>query len=168
MTNAPLSNVCVRTVAPADVDRCAAIEVACFPPEEAASPERVAQRATEFARGFVVGELDGTVYGMVNSAATHRPDLADEAFKALVGHEPGGANLVIFSLAVHPEFQGRSLSTPLMNAYLDRARQDGRSAVLLLCKERLVPYYARLGFIDRGPSASTHGGARWHEMAVTL
>ncbi|QDU83699.1 Acetyltransferase (GNAT) family protein [Planctomycetes bacterium Pla163] len=164
----PTTPVIVRTVAPADVERCAAIEAACFPPEEAASPERVAQRATAFARGFLVAELDGVLFGMANGAASHRPDLADEEFKALVGHEPDGANLVIFSLAVHPDFQGRSLSTPLVNAYLERAREDGRRAVLLLCKERLVPYYARFGFIDRGLSASTHGGARWHEMAVTL
>jgi predicted N-acetyltransferase YhbS len=168
VTNASSSNVLVRTVTPVDVERCAAIEAACFPPEEAASPERVAQRATTFARGFLVAELDGVVYGMVNGAASHRPDLADEEFKALVGHEEDGANLVIFSLAVHPDFQGRSLSTALVNAYLERAREDGRRAVLLLCKERLVPYYARFGFVDRGLSASTHGGARWHEMAVTL
>ena len=162
------ARVLVRRVEPRDVERCAAIEAACFPPEEAASPERVAQRAREFPDGFLVAELDGEVYGMVNGGASHAPDLADEDFKALIGHAPGGANLVIFSVAVHPDLQGRGLSTPLMEAYLARADAAGRAATLLLCKAPLVPYYARFGFIDRGHSSSTHGGARWHEMARAL
>lgn len=161
-------SVHVRTVRPEDVERCAAIEAACFPPEEAASPERVAQRARTFPEGFLVAELCGEVIGMVNGGASHAPDLADETFKALAGHEPDGAHLVIFSIAILPELQAHGLSTPLLVAYLERARTSGRRSVLLLCKERLVPYYARFGFVDRGPSASTHGGARWHEMALTL
>lgn len=161
----PIARVLVRPVEARDVERCAAIEAACFPPEEAASPERVAQRAREFRSGFLVAELDGEVYGMVNGGASDAPDLADEDFKALIGHEPGGAHLVIFSVAVHPSLQGRGLSTPLLRAYLERADAEGRTLTLLLCKEHLVPYYARFGFVDRGPSSSTHGGARWHEMA---
>ena len=47
-------------------------------------------------------------------------------------------------------------------------RTQGRKRVLLLCKEALTPFYARLGFVDRGPSASTHGGALWREMALAL
>lgn len=160
------ARVVVRRVEPRDVPRCAAIEAACFPPSEAASAERVAQRAREFADGFLVAELDGHVYGLINGAASHAPDLTDEAFKALAGHEPDGAHLVVFSVAVVPELQGRGLSTPLVRTYLERARAAGRRSVLLLCKQRLVPYYARFGFADRGPSTSTYGGARWHEMAL--
>lgn len=159
------ARVRVRRVEARDVERCAAIEAAAFPPEEAASPERVALRAREFPAGFLVAELDGAIVGMINAGASDAPDLADEDLKALIGHEEGGANLVIFSVAVHPEFQGRGLSTPLMRAFCERADADGRASTLLLCKSPLVPYYARFGFVDRGPSASNHGGARWHEMA---
>lgn len=154
----------VRSVRPADVAACAALEAACFPEAEAASPERVAQRAATFPDGFVVLELDGQVVGMVNSAASDQPDLADEELKGLVGHDPRGANLVVFSVAVHPRLQGRGWSRPLLEGYLQRARELGKRAVLLLCKQHLVPYYARFGFVDRGRSASTHGGAVWHEM----
>jgi hypothetical protein len=28
--------------------------------------------------------------------------------------------------------------------------------------------YERFGFVHMGESASTHGGAAWHEMALTL
>ncbi|MEZ5979490.1 MAG: GNAT family N-acetyltransferase [Planctomycetota bacterium] len=160
--------VLVRGVRPEDVATCAALEAACFPPEEAASPERVALRAREFPQGFLVLELDGELVGMANGGATNAPDLADEEFKALVGHEPGGTDLVLFSLAVHPRHQGRGLSKTLLNCYLDRARESGRRRVLLLCKEHLVPYYSRFGFVDAGRSTSNHGGSKWHEMRTDL
>jgi len=158
----------VRSVRAGDVATCAALEAACFPPAEAASPERVAQRAAQFPDGFVVLELDGRVIGMVNAAASDQPDLADEELKALVGHDPAGAELVVFSVAIHPDFQGRGWARPLMEGFLARARELEKTAVLLLCKQHLVPFYACFGFADAGRSASTHGGAVWHEMRADL
>lgn len=158
----------VRSVAANDVAACAALEAACFPPAEAASLERIAQRAAQYSDGFVVLELDGRLIGMVNAAAADHPNLADEELKALVGHDPDGAELVVFSVAIHPDFQGRGWARPLMEGFLARARALGKSAVLLLCKQHLVPFYARFGFVDAGRSASTHGGAVWHEMRAEL
>lgn len=158
----------VRTVTASDIPACARIEAACFPPEEAASPEKLAKRAALYPDGFVVGVLDGEVVGFANGAATHQPDLADEAFKDLVGHDPTGTALVIFSLTVRPDLQGRGLSRPLLEGFLSRAKALRKERVLLLCKAHLVPYYARFGFVDLGRSASTHGGAVWHEMRLDL
>jgi predicted N-acetyltransferase YhbS len=52
-----------------------------------------------------------------------------------------------------------------LQRYFQEAEEDGRAAILLLCKSKLIPYYQRFGFVDRGKSASTHGGFEWHEMA---
>ncbi len=53
--------------------------------------------------------LKGKVIGFINCAATDKPDLADEAFKDMIGHDPAGKKLVIFSVAVTPEYQKRGV-----------------------------------------------------------
>ena len=39
---------------------------------------------------------------------------------------------------------------------------------MLTCKERLIGFYARFGFVDEGVSASTHGDVVWHQMRLTF
>ncbi|MDY6059197.1 MAG: GNAT family N-acetyltransferase, partial [Candidatus Fimenecus sp.] len=37
----------------------------------------------------------------------------------------------------------------------------------LTCKDKLLPFYARLGFVDEGVTdKSTHGNAVWHQMRI--
>ena len=158
-------DITIRQVRPADLDACCAVETAAFPADEAASPDRVRQRLDAYPQGFLVAERAGRLIGLVMSGATHQPDLADEALKDMVDHDPQGAHLVVFSVAVHPLEQGRGLGGLLVEAILTRAFDHlGKTSVLLLCKETLVAFYQRYGFVEVGPSASTHGGARWIEM----
>lgn len=158
----------IRNVEMKDVEACAAIEEACFEPSEAASEAKIRLRAELFPHGFIVGELDGNIIGMVNSGATPKDDITDEALKAMTGHDPEGQNLVIFSMAIAPDFQGKGYSRPLMESFIDRARAQGRSKILLICKDHLVDYYARFGFDYGGKSKSTHGGFEWHEMVYSV
>lgn len=159
----------IRQVSIRDLDACHHIESRCFSASEAAARATLKKRIRTFPVGFLVGESgEGQVVGQVNSGATHQDDLADEAFKQLIGHDPEGKNLVIFSLSVLPDFQGRGIALQLMKEFIRRAEKDGRSAILLLCKQNLIAFYQRFGFIDRGRSNSTHGGAQWHEMVLTL
>ena len=40
---------------------------------------------------------------------------------------------------------------------------------VLTCKERLIAYYAKFGFVAEGVSEkSTHGNVRWHQMRLTF
>ena len=48
------------------------------------------------------------------------------------------------------------------------AKAQGRKGVVLTCKDRLVHYYAKFGFVDEGVSASTHGDVVWHQMRLTF
>ena len=158
----------IRPVTAADVLPCHALETACFEPSEAASLESIRRRQEIFPAGFLVAERAGEVVAFLNSVASHQPDLADEELKKLVGHDPGGAHLVILSVAVRPDLQGQGLSRPLLERFIGWARGQGKESVLLLCKAHLIPYYVKFGFEDRGPSASAHGGFAWHEMALRL
>ena len=49
------------------------------------------------------------------------------------------------------------------------AKEQGRKGLVLTCKDRLVPYYAKFGFVDEGVTdKSTHGNVSWHQMRLTF
>lgn len=158
----------IRQVNQEDIAACTLLERTCFSPKEAASEERIALRQREFPQGFVVAEVDGEVIGMINSGASDHVDLADENFKALVGHYSGSKCWVIFSLAVAPVFQNRGIAQKLLSAYFEQARLNQATTIKLLCKCNLISFYERLGFKNMGQSLSQHGGEDWWEMCYSL
>ena len=161
-------DVTIRHVAAPDIQACYDIETECFSRAEAASIGKIKKRAAIFPKGFLIAQGDGKVVGFINSGATDKPDLADEEFKDMVGHDPDGKNMVILSIAVAPDFQGMDISRPLMEQFIDSSRILGKQNILLLCRENMIAYYRRFGYEDGGVSASTHGGGRWHEMHLNL
>lgn len=163
-----MNKIIIRNVLPGDLEECFLVETSGFPPEEAASRETIQLRIETFPEGFLVAEMDGRVVGMLNSAATDQDDISDEELKQLVGHDPGGKNLVVFALAVLPEFQKRGIARQLMSRFVEEARRGQKEKILLMCKRHLVAYYETMGFVNAGLSRSTHGGAEWHEMRLEL
>ncbi len=150
-----------------DLDRCFAIESDCYGPE-GATRVRIKKRIEQYPRGFLVAEQSRQVVGFVNSGSTNKDDISDEALKELIGHDPAGKNIVIFSLAVRPQFQNHGISKKLMHGFIDTSRSLNKDCILLLCKTDLIPYYRQYGFIDRGQSKSIHGGLQWYEMYLPL
>ena len=52
---------------------------------------------------------------------------------------------------------------------IEDAKKQGRKGLVLTCKEKLIPYYAKFGFSDEGVSEkSTHGNVVWHQMRLTF
>jgi ribosomal protein S18 acetylase RimI-like enzyme len=161
-------NMIIRHVLPRDLEECFLVETSGFPPEEAATRETIQLRIERFPEGFLVAEVDRRVVGILNSAATNKDDISDEELKQLIGHDPAGKNMVIFALAVLPEFRKQGIASRLMSRFVEEARQRGKENVLLLCKQHLIAYYERMGFTRAGLSRSTHGGTEWHEMRLRL
>ena len=166
--NAAIAKLVLRPVTWSDIPSVAAIEQVCFVPGEAASIEMLRRRAALYPEGFLVAELDGHILGFVNGGATHEDDMSRAALKQLIGHDPAGPNLAVFGVAVHPDWQGKGVSRPMLEAYIVQARRLGKAQVMLLCKQHLTAYYQKFGFVDAGKSASNHGGASWHEMRLKL
>lgn len=163
-----INEIAIRHVVPKDLDECFTVEISGFPPEEAAPRATIKLRIDRFPEGFLVAEVDGRVVAMLNSGATDKEDISDEELKQLIGHDAGGKNMVVFALAVLPEFQKQGIARRLMSTFVEEARQRGHEHVLLLCKRHLMAYYEKMGFIHMGLSRSTHGGAEWHEMGLRL
>lgn len=157
-----------RNARPTDADRCHEIEVAAYEGDEAATYEKISSRIGVYPQGFVVLEIDGTVAGFINSGCAHEVEMADEAFKELVGHDPEAPNVVLLSVVVDPSQQGKGLSRAMMEEFAARMRRMGKATIHLMCKPHHVTLYEKFGYSYLRPSASNHGGMTWHEMSMAL
>lgn len=158
----------IRPATMADLDRCTAIEAACFPPEKAASRESMAARIAAFPRCCLMGELSGEVVGFAIGPVIAQPTIVDEMFADAACHSDSHPYQSVFSLAVHPDWQRLGYGRLLLNALIDQARAEGRRAVTLTCREHKIAYYESFGFQNHGIAASVHGGVPWYDMILTL
>jgi ribosomal protein S18 acetylase RimI-like enzyme len=161
-------HITIRNATPADAERCYAIESASYEGDEAATFEKIRKRIHTWPQGFIVLESEGMIAGFINAGAAFEVRMDDDAFKELVGHDPDGPHVVVMSVVVHTDFQGRGYAARLMEDFIGRMRQLGKSSINLMCKSGHVPFYERFGFAYVRPSASTHGGIAWHEMVLAL
>ncbi len=157
-----------RHALPSDAERCHAIEIGAYEGDEAATLAKIRTRIAQYPQGFLVMELEGQVIGFINSGCAHEVVMSDEAFKELVGHDAGAANVVIMSVVIDPAFQGRGYAGLMMKTFVERMRQAGKRTIHLMCKERHVALYERQGYGYVRPSPSQHGGMSWHEMLMAL
>ena len=84
-------------------------------------------------------------------------------------HNENGAWQMIFGVNTLPEYRQHGYAGELLRRAIDDARKQGRRGLVLTCKERLIHYYAKFGFVDEGVSEkSTHGNVVWHQMRLTF
>lgn len=158
----------LRFVEEGDLDRCYQIEITAYEGDEAATREKIATRIRQYPQGFVVLERGGEVVGFINSGCAHEVVMSDESFKELVGHDPAALKVVIMSVVVAPACQGHGYSTLLMRHFIDQAKRAGKQSIHLMCKEKHIDLYRKLGYHYVQPSPSEHGGMAWHEMEMAL
>ena len=116
----------------ADVVR---IEQDNFSPEEAATPEAIAERY-----------------------------LTDDLFHKVVPNASQGGFIAVTSLSISKDFKGQGIGTALIAALKDLAIAQKRQGISLTCHDYLIAYYEINGFTDEGESESNHGGSSWYNM----
>lgn len=158
----------LRTGTMADLAAVAAVEAACFPAAEAATPAELEQRLRYYGDHFWLAVEDGRLIGFVDGMVTDRADLTDDLYAQAALHDENGAWQMIFGVNTLPEHRRRGVAEALLRRAIDDARAQGRRGLVLTCKDALVHYYARLGFVSEGVSVSTHGGAVWYQMRLTF
>ncbi len=158
----------IRTAVPADVDAVTALEAVCFPPAEAAPRSAIATRLAAFPHTFWLLWEGDDLLAMVNGMTACQKDLTDEMYAGDSLYDPEGPWLMIFGVAARPDCRGKGYPSRLMEQAIAEAKAAKRAGVVLTCKEALLPYYARFGFQNEGPSASAHGGAVWYQMRLTF
>ena len=158
----------IRCATIEDLDRVTEVEALCFPPAEAASRESFEGRLTVFPNHFWVSEVDGQIVGFVNGFVTDEENLTDEMFADANMHNEKGAWQMIFGVDTIPEYQRRGIAEQVLNKVIEVAKVEGRKGLVLTCKEHMLHYYAKFGFINEGVSGSEHGGALWYQMRLTF
>ena len=154
----------IRKGTMADLEAVAAVEVECFPAAEAATKESFAARLASYPSHFLLAFEQGKLVGFIDGLVTNEENLTDAMYDQADLHNETGAWQMIFGLNTIPEKRRQGIAASLIHAFQEMAQEEGRCGIVLTCKERLVHYYAKFGFVDEGISSSTHGGVVWHQM----
>lgn len=151
-----------------DLPAIAAVENACFPPAEAASEDSIRRRLSVYPNHFWLLWDGDTLVGFVNGMVTQQADLADEMYDNADLHDEDGPWQMIFGVDTLPAYRRRGCAQLLLEQAIADARAQGRKGLVLTCKEHLIHYYARFGFVSEGISQSVHGNVRWYQMRLTF
>ncbi len=159
----------IRRAALSDLDEIAAIERICFPPAEAAGRESLSRRLAVHADCFwLLADDSGSIISVIDGIRSREEHLRDEMYEDTDLHDPSGDTLMIFGVETLPEYQHRGMAKRLMEQVISDCRATGMQALVLTCKEALVPFYEQFGYVSLGVSGSAHGGVVWYEMRLTL
>ena len=159
----------IRTAVMADLPAVTAVEAACFPAAEAATEADFAKRLAVYPNHFWLMEDDnGTLVSFVNGLVTDEPHLRDEMYADVSFHDENGAWQMIFGVNTLPEYRRLGLAEQVLRQVIADAKAQGRMDCVLTCKDKVLHYYGKLGFVNEGVSQSTHGGVVWYEMRLTF
>lgn len=161
-------DIVIRPAEPTDLEAVTAIEAACFPAAEAATEESFRQRLAAFTHSFLIAEKDGRPIGFINGCVTNKDELTDDLYESTALHDDDAPNVMVFGLDVIPQEQHQGFAAALMKAYIEKAESRRKKQIILTCKERLIPFYEQFGYECHGKSQSTHGGAVWYDMVLSL
>lgn len=159
-------NITIREVTIKDLDEVTKVEEKCFPKAEAATKKSLEDRINTFKESFFIAELDNEVIGFINGAVINETVISDELYENSHLHVKDGDYQTIFGLDVIPRYRNKGIAAKLMNHMIDKAKKDYRKGVILTCKDRLIDYYEKFGYINKGVSNSIHGGAKWYDMIL--
>ena len=161
-------NLQIRTAVMDDLKAIARVEAECFPAAEAATEEDFAERLKYYGDHFWLMFEGEKLISFVDGFVTDIPDLGDEMYADASMHDEDGAWQMIFGVNTIPERRGRGYAGQLIDRAIFDARKQGRKGLVLTCKVRMIPFYAKFGFRDEGVSGSTHGNVVWHQMRLSF
>ena len=158
----------IRTATLEDLEQIAAVEAECFPEAEAATAEEFAQRLQYYQNHFWLMFDGDKLVAFVDGMVTNEADLTDRMYEEASMHDEKGSWQMIFGVNTIPTYRKRGYAGELIQQAISDARAQGRKGLVLTCKDRLIPYYAKFGFVLEGVSESVHGNVVWNQMRLTL
>ena len=158
----------IRTAGTEDITALTAVEAECFPPAEAATAQEFVERVRYYGNHFWLLYEGDKLISFVDGFVTDEADLTDEMYENAAMHNEDGAWQMIFGVNTLPDYRRHGYAGQLIERAIADARAQGRRGLVLTCKDRLVHYYAKFGFVSEGVSSSTHGGVVWYQMRLTF
>ena len=158
----------IRTATIEDLETVSAVEAECFPPAEAATKEEFEKRLTHYGKHFWLMFDGDKLIAFVDGFVTDEADLTDEMYEKAEMHRENGDWQMIFGVNTIPAYRKKGYAGELIKWAIADAREQGRKGLVLTCKDRLIPYYAKFGFVNEGVSESVHGNVVWNQMRLTF
>ena len=158
----------VRYALPSDLAALTAVEAACFPAAEAATEKDIKNRLDYYANHFWLLFDGDTLVSFVDGFVTDEADLTDEMYENAALHNENGAWQMIFGVNTLPAYRRQGCAAQLLERAIQDARAQGRKGLVLTCKDALIHYYEKFGFVNEGISASVHGNVVWYQMRLTF
>ena len=158
----------IRTATIEDLETVSAVEAECFPPAEAATKEEFEKRLTHYGKHFWLMFDGDKLIAFVDGFVTDEADLTDEMYEKAEMHRENRDWQMIFGVNTIPAYRKKGYAGELIKRAIADAREQGRKGLVLTCKDRLIPYYAKFGFVNEGVSESVHGNVVWNQMRLTF
>ena len=159
----------IRTANINDLKGIAAVEAECFPKVEAATEQQLGERLKYYSNHFLLMFDGDRLVAFTDGFVTDEPNLTDEMYARADMHNENGAWQMIFGVNTVPEYRRQGLAGKLISETVKIAKKEGRLGLVLTCKDELVPYYAKFGFINEGATdKSVHGNVKWNQMRLSF
>ena len=159
----------IRTATMKDLRAIAAVEAECFPASEAATADEFAERIKYYGNHFWLMFDGEKLVAFVDGFVTNEPDLTDEMYEKAQMHDENGVWQMIFGVNTIPSCRKKGFAGRLLKQAIADAKKQGRKGLVLTCKDHLLHYYAKFGFVSEGISEkSAHGGVAWNQMRLTF
>lgn len=144
------------------------VEARCFPKAEAADEESFRGRLLAYPGHFWLMFDGGKLVSFVNGMVSDEADLRDEMYEDPSLHTEQGDWQMIFGVNTIPEYRRQGCAGELLKRAIEDAKVQKRKGLVLTCKEHMLPYYAKFGFVNEGESQSVHGGVTWYQMRLSF
>lgn len=158
----------IRHAELSDIEALAAVELKCFPIQEAATPEEIRERVKIYGDHFWILSDHGEMVSFLDGMVTEEKDLRDEMYADASIHDPSGSWQMIFGVNTIPEKRRQGYAGLLIKAMIFQAYEEHRKGLVLTCKKEKIPFYSSFGFQNEGISASVHGNTIWYQMRLSF
>lgn len=185
--NMDVSHIAIRPLNSPDFPAVEQLETLGFPPNERCSEIGLKYRlktCPELCSGLFIREFTNnnkitenivgngetvikeTLIGHILATKIDGDKITEESMGK---HIESSLTIGIHSLVIHPLHQKKNLATLLMNDFIQKlSNLSVGDKIVLLSKQKLLPFYERLGFVNKGESNCKHGGEVWFDLERIL
>ncbi|MFA9378337.1 MAG: GNAT family N-acetyltransferase [Lachnotalea sp.] len=156
----------IRNATIDDLDAITEVEAECFPKEEAATKQDFRARLVAYSKHFWLLYDGEKLIGFVNGMVTNDADLSDAMYQSAHMHDENGKWQMIFGVNTIASYRRRGCAEKIIKQVVEDSKEQGREGIVLTCKEKLIAYYEKFGFVNEGVSESVHGNVVWYQMRL--
>ncbi|CAG8433159.1 9560_t:CDS:2 [Diversispora eburnea] len=169
-----LNSIVYQNVPASDIERAFELESQGYPPEEAATLEKLEYRQKNAPKLFLGAYLPSIpsnnnneyLIGFIVSTLTTSHFLTEESMS---NHEPDGKTVCIHSVCIDKQYRRRGIATDLLKEYIERLKNLYKyERIVLISHKHLIPLYQKVGFICKGESEIVHGNEKWFDLVLEL